>query len=156
MSNWSVRQLEQKGLLNKVKGAEIKAPPLVETIPTGIYIPGEVISSKNSKQIAWRDGKPFITHSQAAKRYKDTSFPYYLEQAPVFKELVKNTPRPFYCAIKFLRKTKGRFDCNNLTQMVADLMVEAGWIEDDHDGVIRFIPINTEYGYKNPGVVIFA
>jgi hypothetical protein len=155
-NNWTIQDLQRKGLVKKAAGLPERPAENTLLVPTGIYIPGDVISSKNSKDARYVNGKPQVVSSQQAIKYKASTTEEYLKNGPLFRQMIKDVPRPFYCVLKFLRKTKGRFDANNMTQMVADMMVHTGWIEDDDDRIIRFIALNTQYSHKQPGVVIFA
>lgn len=157
MSSWKASDLKGKKF-RSVEGIDLQPEANMELseIARGIFIPGDVISSKNSKNIAYKNGKPYIEHSEAAKRYKIATVAEYMKFSGAFQKMVADIPKPFYVALKFLRATNGKFDANNLTQMVADLMVECGWIEDDDDKTIRFIPMNTIYRSPTPGVIIFV
>ena len=111
-----------------------------------IYLPGEVYSSKNSKQIwkkyvsqdkqtFWkykdRFVQPFITDSNAVKQYKKERAINYTQNAPKFRKLIKNKSYPIEVEFTFLRSTKGIWDFNNMSQLVQDMMVDYDWIEDD-------------------------
>lgn len=72
---------------------------------------------------------------------------------------LKNKEPPFEFGFHFVRKTKAKFDFNNATQIIADLMTAHDFIEDDN--MDFFIPyalkINNKYysvDKEHPGVYI--
>lgn len=139
----------------------------------GLFIPGEVYSSKNSKRIfpkvgpggagGWKfkgkAARPFITDSAAATKYKKESLPFYLGMKESFLEMVDGVSHPFVIEFTFYRTTKRKFDFNNMTQAVQDMMVKAGWIEDDDIAhLLPVPPLPPKQAYfidkKQPGVLI--
>lgn len=149
-----------------------------------IFIPGEVFSSKNSRQIFYRftafsdccgaesTGKgvdriclkckkhckpkqiPFIDKSKAAKEYDNEMLPTYSDRRDQFIEMIKGKSAPLYIGLFFSRKTRREFDYNNISQAVMDIMKTAGWIPEDCMNVT--IPVYLGYivNSNNPGVVI--
>lgn len=121
-----------------------------------IFIPGEVPSAKNFKTIAfkatgdrkakwrhlnarsgrWDYGVPFIMDSDFAKSYRKVITVFYQKNAFRFKQLIRDQEFPLHIEFLFVRRTKGRWDFNNLTEIVQDMMVECGWLEDDN---VKFI-----------------
>jgi len=143
-----------------------------------VFIPGQVYSKKNSKQI-WRKrpGKratrwfykgrrgmepvvPFITDSQPVKAYKEHVAPYMIRERPKLNKLLFGKPKPVFVTLFFIMKTKGRWDFNNLSQLVADLLVRYGIIEDDDSRNVFFVPPLWEdqlpyaVNPESPGVII--
>ena len=61
---------------------------------------------------------------------------------------------PYKVGLFFVRDSKRRFDYINACQIVADMMVDEGWIDDDDSS--NFVPIFLGYSVdkKNPGVYI--
>ncbi len=120
-----------------------------------IFIPGEVYSSKNHKQI-WKknaDPKalthwkfkhypvlPFITDSEPVKLYKEKAMTYYQCNAGRFRDMITGLPLPVYVEFTFIRRTKGRWDFNNMTQLVQDMMVKSGWLLEDNSNVLLPVP----------------
>lgn len=117
-----------------------------------IFIPGNVPSSKNSKQ--WT-GKYFI-HSKTCQKYYAATDSYWKQNAQTFKNLVstKTIAKPLNVEFTFVRNSRHKFDYVNPLQTVLDLMVKYGWIEDDNADEI--IPSFGKYSYdkSNPGVYI--
>lgn len=93
-----------------------------------IYIPGNVPSAKNSKQRT----KTGIISSKASLRYKHDIAPVYAAKRREFVTTLSSLDPPYNIGFHFIRSTRGRFDFNNMTQMVQDMMVSANWLEDDN------------------------
>lgn len=144
-----------------------------EILAKAIFIPGEVPSSKNSKEIGFiflkrgTPGKIFVNrngqfmpvrlnlnHSKATKRYIKEHEIDYIANKVMFKRLIKNLNPPYRIVFKFIRKTKRKFDYINAAQIVQDMMVDAGWIEDDDCYNCRPYFIDMEIDKTNPGVYI--
>lgn len=90
-----------------------------------IIIKGDVPpSKKNSKQIFYRNGKPFISTS---KRYKE-----WHERAS-WQLAGKTNPKVTeHITIVFHPKTKRKFDLSNKAESILDLLVDVGMLEDDN------------------------
>ena len=76
-----------------------------------------------------------------------------------FNKALEGKEPPFEIGFHFVRKTKHKFDFNNANQIIADLLVAHGIIEEDNMDV--FIPyafkMNNEYytlDKENPGVYL--
>ncbi len=119
---------------------------MVETI----FIPGNTPSSKNSK--FWT-GK-FLISNKTTLRFKDNTEKYFLVNKRKFKKMFSQIEAPYSVGFFFIRDSKRRFDYVNIVQVIADLMVKYGWIEDDNADF--FVPVFL--GYKvdkeHPGVEI--
>lgn len=119
-------------------------------ISSRIFIPGNVPSSKNSKQ--WT-GK-FLVWSKSAQKYVKDTAPKWKAFATMFKLSAEGIELPLYVEFEYHRKSKHQFDYVNPTQTILDLMKKFGWIEDDNADII--IPVFKPYVYdkENPGVYI--
>ena len=115
-----------------------------------IFIPGNVPSSKNSKQ--WT-GKMLI-NSKATRTYIKNSTEFYMKYRVDFQKMLKGKEKPYKLSLKFIRGTKHKFDYINPAQTIHDMMVKFNWIKDDNCNEI--MPIFEEYKYDkdNPGVKI--
>lgn len=119
-----------------------------------IFIPGRVFSSKNSEQIrvklssnktrwqcymksgrkgflSWRYVTPFVTKNENAKGYEKKKIPVYKSLLPQWQQMKEGKPYPLYIEFVFVMPNKTSWDWNNLTQLVQDCMVKAGWLPDD-------------------------
>ena len=117
----------------------------------GIFIYGNVPSSKNSK--VWT-GKLLINNSRVYRYKKHAELQFEAHRNRFLKAAEKKS-LPLQIKFTFYRETQQRFDFNNISQIVCDLMVSAGWIEDDSYKYL--VPVfNPEViiDKMNPGVKI--
>jgi hypothetical protein len=125
-----------------------------------IFIPGNVPSSKNSKQIVQRrlhNGKtvPFLIDSKTTQHYKKHYSVFYNSNRSSFKSMVAANPSsPSYVGMYFVRDSERNFDMHNVVQVVADMMTEKLWHKDDNADC--FIPVFLGYHVdkEKPGVYI--
>lgn len=119
-----------------------------------IFIPYNVVSSKNSKQITTKGDRPRLIHSKAYRKYRKLSKPYWIKNKRLFKELTKKFKKPIKLCFYFIRFSNDNFDHINMMQGPQDLMQEFEWIVDDG---ARFIEVRSDGFCKNPqmqGLVI--
>ena len=122
---------------------------------TEIYIPTNVASSKNSKQL-FKTGKKnatvtrdkegntnttiketsFITDSQVSKAYRKETANSWVTNRLKFSSALQGLNKPYSIELTFIRTTLGRFDFHNMAQLPFDLMVEHGWIVDDESAEV--------------------
>lgn len=135
-----------------------------------IYIPGNVYSSKNHKRILIRRvGKskwsfngspviPFIGDTEAVMNYKKNIFPIYLHNAKNFQRMIKDKDHPIRVTFFFIRENLKPWDFNNMSQLICDMMVKAGWLKEDNSNVLLvFPPLSKPYytvDKPNSGVII--
>jgi hypothetical protein len=120
-----------------------------------IFIPGNVPSSKNSKQ--WT-GKMLI-HSKTTRNYIRDTKQLYIQNKEKFEAQVVDKAGiepsyPIHIDFYFVRNSRRKFDYINPAQTVQDLMVKYGWIEDDNCDII--VPHFSGYHVDkdNAGVII--
>lgn len=101
----------------------------METIK--ITIPVNPITKKNSQQIFYnsRTRKPFITTSQAYKKYEYEAS-YYIP-----KELNIDFGVNVKCL--FYMGTKRKVDLTNLLESIDDILVKFGTLADDNSTIIK-------------------
>jgi len=119
-------------------------------MPRGIFIPGNVPSSKNGRR--WT-GRYFIVSKQTQRYYKESK-EAWKDNEKVFKKMIKGKSKPYRISFKFVRKSKHKFDYINPAQTIQDQMVKYGWIDDDNADEILPIFVTFEYNKENPGVYI--
>jgi len=128
----------------------------LDAIPqNAFFIPGNTASSKNSKQ--WT-GKRLIW-SKSASQYRTNTTLFWQAYASKFRKAVAGKQKPILLGIYFVRDSHRKFDFVNPTQTIQDLMVMAGWIEDDNIDEIIPVPIRIKGVFyhvdkSNPGVYI--
>lgn len=178
----SPEEFNKLGLVKDPKTGNFKKPekkkiakPKKTDYKGHIWIPGQVPSLKNSKQIFFKKTKspmkgsvkcymngspavPFITSSKQVKKYQNETAQYYQKYASVFRSLIQDLEPPYYVCFFFSIKRKSSFDFNNANHMVTDMMVKNGWLEDDNMDLLLPIPPLNGQAYqvspKNPGVWI--
>lgn len=120
-----------------------------------LFLRGNVPSSKNSKQ--WT-GK-FLVHSKTVSKYLKTYEFQYKEKKEEFLNLTRGIPLPLFLGFHFVRDSRRKYDFHNAVQLVCDLMVKHGWIEDDNTKFIYPVPLAIDGEYqslaKEGGVFIF-
>lgn len=136
-----------------------------------VFIRGSVPSSKNSK-VATKTG---VFHSKTVGRYLRemgimsysvtkrivTGYKTRPNLFPVkeLTELFKNTQMPIKVGLHFVRNNKAQFDFHNISQIIFDLLVAHGVIEDDNMSCVLPFPMEIDGKWysidkENPGVYI--
>lgn len=115
-----------------------------------IFIPGNVPSSKNSKQ--WT-GK-FLVSSKTTQRYTKESKLHWIKYKKRFLEMVEGLPKPYRIGFYFIRDSRRKFDLINAAQLPCDLMVKNGWIDDDNMEEIVPVFLGHEVDKPNCGMII--
>jgi Holliday junction resolvase RusA-like endonuclease len=107
-------------------------------------------SSKNGRR--WT-GTYFIASKQTAKWRKETQYEWS-GQAIWFQYVTSVLDKPLRIEMTFHRKTRRKFDYNNVCQTIQDEMVTHSWIIDDNADEVK--PSFGDYVFdpKYPGVVI--
>lgn len=141
-----------------------------------IFIPHNVPSSKNSKTPVTLPGRDYTTlvPSKAVKKYlqkigvKSYSpgkkrVETYATRPNLFRisvgDYFKDIEYPVKVKFFFVRDSKRRFDFLNAAQIIADLLVAHGFIEDDNMDCFIPVPMCSNGKYysldkKNPGVFL--
>jgi len=136
-----------------------------------IFIPGNVPSLKNSKQISIRGKKPVLLYSKTVKNYlrsigiqrlsAKTGIFEYKTRKNIFREYVgsyfDDAPQPLVLGVNFVRDTQRKFDFINACQVIFDLLVAHGFIPDDDMNHLIPMPMKINGSYYSvckdrPGV----
>lgn len=125
---------------------------ITQTANNSIYIPGDVPSSKNSK--VWT-GK-FLVSSKATQRYVKNSEIFYSNRKTRndFWKMLEQVQKPYKIGFYFERAQKRKFDYSNMSQIIQDLMVQNGWLDDDNCDEMIPVFLGYVYNKQNPGVHI--
>jgi len=117
-----------------------------------VFIPGNVPSSKNSRQFNIAMKRSFV--SKSTTRWKQDTKVSFIRYRGKFLKLLDLTSQPYRIEFTFFRKTRHKFDYINPAQTVQDAMVHHKWIEDDNCEIL--IPSFGLYQHDpvTPGVVI--
>lgn len=115
----------------------------------GVFIPHEVRSSKNSKQLyiaekTLNNGTvkdvPRSTDSEAVKEYREKAGSYYEILSHVMQREFRKHEPPYYIEFLFVRSTKAKWDFANMVQLPQDMMVEYKWMGGDDVSVMVPLP----------------
>jgi len=145
--NWTQKDIDR---LHKKSVAPIRN---THNVPF-IFIPGEVPSSKNSRIAIQTETTNKTIPSKATRSYKKESANTYKDLRGDFHKMVEGLHPPFTVYYKLVRKRKAEFDFHNAIQIIADMMVLHGWLQNDDSKTVRFIPLLEIYDSENPGVYI--
>ena len=105
-----------------------------------IFIPGNVASSKNSKQ--WTGSK--LIWSKLARDYRNNTATYYMMYRQKFRALCKRKMKLSEIGLYFVRDSRRKFDFVNLVQTVQDIIVRAEWLPDDNLDEMAPVPVEID------------
>lgn len=135
---------------------KIKDPPMkVPDDPkTTVFIPYNVPSKKNSYRIIKKKpknpkpgvfGKLYVYSlgkSSSINKYEAFSEKYYRQYAEWFRLLTATYTPPIVVEMQFVRSSqRSRWDFNNASHIVCDMMVTHGWVPDDNIDNLLPIPV---------------
>ena len=124
-----------------------------------IFIPGNVPSSKNSKVSTTigkgQNSKTVLLNSKTVKNYlrnlgiqnysSRTGITEYATRPNIFRATVgdyfKDAPKPCVLGINFVRDSQRKFDIINAMQIILDLIVAHGFIDDDNANCLIPVPM---------------
>ena len=109
-----------------------------------ISLDGEVFSSKNSRATDTKTGRTF--KSKGARLNEKLFAAQLIEQAEEWAEMTRGKAFPYVVIFRLRRKTRRKFDYNNLFQGVLDAMVKAGYLPDDD--MSHVIPVPAMWSHK--------
>jgi len=116
-----------------------------------IFIYGNVPSSKNSK--VWT-GK-YLVSSKNVYKYKRHAIKQFMAHRNRFLKASENKVFPIMVQFTFYRENEQRFDFNNISQIICDLMVVCRWITDDsYKYLVPVYNSKVHIDKINPGVKI--
>ncbi len=127
-----------------------------------LEIPGELYSSKNSRQPVLckskSTGKTKIVPLKSKKA--EQHFQYLLfvlsdaERKAAWERMVEGKEFPLVMTYKVYRRTHGRFDYVNIIQNLLDAMVKTGYLPDDDAAHLLPVPLQYEKDPDNPRTVL--
>ena len=98
-----------------------------------------VPSSKNSKR--WVGNR--LIKSKLCLDYEQWALPLLIKQKRKWEKEKEDKEKPLKVSFYFYRDSKRKFDANNVTQILCDLMTKVGYIPDDN--VDEMIPVFEGY-----------
>ena len=105
-----------------------------------LTILGELYSSKNSKKIFRTSNGKFIIAKSDRSKQQETIGQWQLKDLrnkQIWAVMMNGKTYPIRLRFKIFRSKKGRWDYQNITQNILDILVMAGYIpDDDADHVI--------------------
>lgn len=116
-----------------------------------IFIPGNIPSLKNSKQVT-RSGA--ILPSKTVKKYLDYYNFFWCIYEIDFLNFIKNKSKPYNIDFLFIRDSKRKFDYINIAQAPLDLMQSHNWIKDDDALNVKPYFSDFKVDKENCGVII--
>ena len=130
-----------------------------------IFIPGNVPSLKNNKQIITvgpRCGKckrgkfPKPIPSKAVRDWRKATEKFWLSDLrdQFYAQLDLTDGPPYRIKFTFIRGSRHRFDYTNALDTVQDSMTHHKWIEDDNSDILRPVLGQYKYNKEEPGVRI--
>jgi hypothetical protein len=138
-------------------------------VPEGaIFIPGDVMSSKNSRlnfirktrypggpQLPPTEWTVMSLMSKAAQEYckeSKTSWALYRND---FLKMIAGLKKPYHICFYFVFSTNRKWDYCNMAQLPLDLMQEHKWIENDDSRTVIPVFKGFEVNKQKPGLYIF-
>jgi len=127
------------------------------------YIPNDVRSSKNSKEIGKFKKRnsagvledfTTLVESKAAKEYRKVTANYWLQNKVEFLNQSRGLKLPLRIEFTFIRETLRRYDFVNAAQILLDLMVEFGYMPDDETCYVVPVFNPVYYSKQLAGVLI--
>lgn len=103
-----------------------------------LYI--NLLSTKNARQFRrLKDGRTFLTKRYAVQKFEKQLDKLLEAHKLTWMEMIKDKTYPLKVGFFVYRKTRGRWDWQNIIQGLADGMTRAGYIEDD--SAFYFTPV---------------
>ena len=110
---------------------------------------GNPVTKKNSSQIVVAGGRPRVIPSKAYKEYAKV----FMVQVPEMARRKLDMPQNLRCT--YYMQTRRRVDLNNLLAATADLLVQAGVLEDDNADIVYSLDgSRVSYDKNEPRVVV--
>lgn len=134
----------------------------------GVFLQGNIPSLKNSKEIQifkkWIPDpntpgskilKQFnrLAPSKTVETYlKNFEYVYMQNKVDIMNLFGKD--KIWHVGLYFVRDSKRKFDFNNASQIIQDLFVKYGYLEDDNMDFLRPYPLGYHVNPDKPGVLI--
>lgn len=108
-----------------------------------IFISGNTPSSKNSRVWTGR----FMIESKRVQKYRKETKEQFQNNKELFLSMLQGKEKPYLIGFHFVRNNKHKFDFCNMLQIVQDIIVSEGYLEDDNCDEMLPIPYKKEGKY---------
>lgn len=98
--------------------------------------------------------RPILANSKLVDEYKTNTEKIWIANLPVFKDMIKDLPKPYQIGFYFIRDSRRRYDVINSLQVLFDLMVLHKWIDDDDADNCYAEYLGYHLDKNNPGCII--
>ena len=100
----------------------------------------DLYSTKNARQFRrLKDGRTILTKRYSVQKFEKQLNELLQKHKPMWMEMVKDKKYPLKVGFYVYRRTKMRWDWQNIIQGLADGMTRNGYIEDD--SAFYFTPV---------------
>jgi hypothetical protein len=133
---------------------EIVSPRSRRIRVRGVEVPdGGVISARDFR--GSRFSRKRVIPSKLVREYIKKTEMVWIEYRARFHKMIEGKRKPYHVKFTFVRNTEQKFDFINAAQIVQDLMVKYGWIEDDdYKNIVPGFNPNVRVDPYNSGVYI--
>lgn len=104
-----------------------------------VFVPGNVPSSKNSRQTNMKTGRSFV--SKTVARYYKSTEEFFLLGRNAWRRRWDTLSKPWPIYFHFVRGSRHKFDWINPAQTIQDRLTKFDWIDDDNTSVMIPFPL---------------
>jgi hypothetical protein len=138
-------------------------------LKNGVFLRGNIPSLKNSKEIQiYKKWMPDPTDpgsrilrqlhrlgpSKSVSKYTDAfGYTYPMNKVDI-QNLFPRGKYPWIMGVYFIRDSKRKFDFNNATQIIQDMMVDNGYLPDDDMDNLWPVPLGYHVDKENAGAIV--
>lgn len=121
-----------------------------------IVLNTELRSSKNERMIVFnkKQNRPMIIKKPIARQEEHALGTLLMLNKGKWEKMIEGKPFPLKVGYYVYRKTRRRWDWNNITQGINDSMTRAGYLPDDSAEYLTPVFLGWEVDKDNPRVEI--
>jgi len=112
---------------------------------------GSIVTAKDLPMMR---SKSKVIASKLVRDYEKRTEMLWISYAAKFRKVLEGLQKPYRVSFKFIRDSNRKFDYINSAQIVQDLMVKHGWIDDDNADELVPVFERYEVNQKDSGVII--
>lgn len=106
------------------------------------------------KNICMLGTRPILVPSKTVLKYKTATTEYWIQNKKLWEKISKSYP--INLGLYFVRDSTRRFDYNNISQIIQDMMVDYQWIVDDNCKYINPVFLGYHKDISCPGAYIIV